>query len=497
MRVPSDVSVDRALGLRGSLHDFVRMAWPLVEHSRPYVDNWHIRAICEHLEAVFDGRIKRLVINIPPGCMKSLTCSVFWPVWCWIRDPSWRFAFASFDESLVGQRDGSKVLDIIRSKWFRDRFGDKISIRGKEPANANFETMQRGMRFATSVGGRMLGRHFHALVIDDPIKPAELTDIKLRQSDEWLKGTTASRMLPGGAVVLMMQRLHERDLAGILEEERGVWSPEHPQGYDFLRLPMRYDPELHCQTSIGFSDPRKVDGELLWPEYKDEDTVAEQERDMGGSESATVSAQLQQRPAPTKGIIFDATKIKTWQVLPETFDFVVDSWDCTFKGTDDSDYVVGQKWGLRGSDMYLLAIRRGKWSFTRTLAEVESLRTDAMLPRALAILVEDKANGTAVIDVLSSRVPGFVAVTPRGGKIVRANAITPLFDAGNVWFPEAAMVPEIRAHLNEVVKFPRGRHDDSVDAMTQALDYLRSKAGHFLAAMDQIQKNGFSWLLGS
>jgi len=507
-RLPSDIAVDRALGLRGSFHDFVQMAWPLVEHARPFSDNWHIRAICEHLEAVFEGRIRRLVINIPPGCMKSLTCSVFWPVWCWLRDPGWRLAFASFDESLVGQRDGSKVLDIIRSKWFRDRFGDKVTIRGKEPANSNFETLQRGLRFATSVGGKMLGRHFHALVIDDPIKPKELTDLKLKEADDWMKGTTASRMLPGGAVVLMMQRLHERDLAGIIEEERGIWSEENPKGWDFLRLPMRYEEELHCRTSIAFEDPRaeEAEGALLWPAYKDEETVSEQERDMGGKESVTVAAQLQQRPAPAKGVIFDKTTFRHYSAadLPAAFDFILDSWDCTFKGTDDSDFVVGQKWGMVGSRCYLLAIRRGRWSFTQTLAKIEELHTltevgvkgvNLVLPKPHAIIVEDKANGPAVINVFSEKVPGFVAINPEGGKIVRANAVTPMYEAENVWHPRAEDAPWIVAHETELLKFPKGKNDDSVDCSTQALNYLRSKAGFFAAAMEVLQKEGASWLL--
>jgi predicted phage terminase large subunit-like protein len=487
--VPSDVRVDRALGLRGSFHDFVQMAWPLVEHARPFVDNWHIRAICEHLEAVFEGRIKRLVINIPPGCMKSLTCSVFWPVWCWLRNPSWRFIYGSFDKDLVGKRDGSKVLEIITSKWFRERFGDKVMIRGKEPAFGDFETTARGFRFATSVGGKLMGRHAHALVIDDPIKPQELTDIALKDAEEWRKSTVSSRLLPGGAVVLMMQRLHENDLAGIADAEGG---------WDFLRLPMRYETELHCATSIGFEDPRKgQEGALLWPDYKDEGEVSQIEKDMGGRAGTTVAAQLQQRPAPARGIIFNKETFEYWTraSLPAEFDFVVDSWDCTFKGTDSSDYVVGQKWGMKAAKFYLLAIRRGRWSFTQTLAEVEALRTDATLPKAHAVLVEDKANGTAVIDVLGQKVPGFVPVNPEGGKIVRANAVTPLFEARNVYHPHPDIHPWIAAHETELLKFPKGKNDDSVDCATQALNYLRSKASHFGAAMDQFMKDGASWLL--
>lgn len=288
--------------------------------------------------------------------------------------------------------------------------------------------------------------------------------------------------------MLMMQRLHENDLAGLAEAEGG---------WDFLRLPMRYEEELHCSTSIGFEDPRPESGEeLLWPAYKDEAEVKQIEKDMGGKDGTTVAAQLQQRPAPAKGIIFNKEKFQYWTkaTLPETFDFVVDSWDCTFKGTDASDYVVGQKWGMKGSKMYLLAIRRGRWSFTQTLAQVEELRVDPELPKAHAILVEDKANGSAVIDMFTSKVPGFVPIEPEGGKIVRANAVTPLFEAGNVHHPHPDIHPWIVAHETELLKFPKGKNDDSVDCATQALNYLRSKAGYFSAAMDVLQKEGATWL---
>jgi predicted phage terminase large subunit-like protein len=294
----------------------------------------------------------------------------------------------------------------------------------------------------------------------------------------------------------MMQRLHENDLAGLAEAE-GMWTPDTPKGWDFLRLPMRYESELHCHTSIGFEDPRKESGEeLLWPSYKDEEEVSQIEKDMGGKDGTTVAAQLQQRPAPAKGVIFDKDTFQhyTLATLPDSFDFVIDSWDCTFKDTDSSDYVVGQKWGMKGSKFFLLALKRGRWSFIKTLSEVESLRTDASYPKAHAVIIEDKANGSAVINVLSQKVSGFVAIQPEGGKVVRANAVTPLFEAKNVFHPHPDLAPWITLHENEMLKFPKGKNDDSVDCATQALNYLQSKATHFAAAMDAVVQGGVPWL---
>ncbi len=491
---PDLISLDREIGLRGTFYDFVKMAWHVVEHERPFVDNWHIGAVAEHLEAVFRGQIKRLSINIPPGCMKSLTTSVLWQPWCWIQDPGWRTILGSFDASLVAKRDGGKVLDIVRGtdakdRWFRDRWGDRVSIKGKDPSAGEFYTTKGGMRFATSVGGRVVGRHGNAIVIDDPIKPQGITDLSLSESVRWKQETISSRLLPGGAVVLIMQRLHERDLAGHAEEEGG---------WDFLRLPMRFEEGERCTTSIGFADPRHADGELLWPTYKTETDVAEQEKDMGGKDSATVAAQLQQRPAPAKGLIFQ----KDWfqyhgrdMPTPVRFDFVVDSWDCTFKDTESSDFVVGQRWGMVGPNLYLLARWRGRWSFSRTLLEIASSRSAPGLPKPHATLVEDKANGTAVLDVLRKKISGFVAVNPLGGKVARANAVTPLYESKNVWHPHVSIAPWIEDHEGELLKFPKGKNDDSVDSETQALAYLSEKASKFRAAMDRLEEEGIdAWL---
>lgn len=478
------IEYERELGTRGSLHDFVQMAWPLVEPAREFVDGWHIGAMCEHLEAVTDEEIKRLLINIPPGCMKSLTCSVLWPAWNWIRQPGWRGIFASFDQSLVGKRDGGKVLEIVLSPWYQDRWGDRVSILGAEPSAGDFETTARGFRFATSVGGRLMGRHGNALVVDDPIKPQDVSELTLSEAQRWRKETVASRLLPGGAVVIMMQRVHEKDPAGCAEEEGG---------YEVLKLPMRFVSDMKCHTKLGFTDPRTEEGELLFPQYKDEEEVQQIEKDMGGAQSATVSAQLQQSPAPAKGLLFQKDHFQYYKELPKKFDFVVDSWDCTFKSAETSDFVCGQRWGRVGSAYYLLARVHGRMGFAATCAAIRTLQARTDLPKPHAVLIEDKANGSAVIETLQKEISGIVVVNPEGGKETRAQAITPLYEARNVWHPDKSIAPWIEAHEAELLKFPKGKHDDSVDAETQALTYLRQKASAFAAAMNAVIKSGFSF----
>lgn len=491
--LPSNVAIDREIGLRGNFYDFVVMSWHCVEHGRAFVPNWHIKAICEHMEAVYRGQIKRLVINVPPGSGKSLITSVLWPVWCWIQDPGWRFIFGSFDESLVGRRDGGKVLDLLKGRWFQERWGTRVQVKGKDPSLSEFYTTQAGMRFATSVGGKVLGRHGHVFGVDDPTKPQTMTDATLADSRRWKQETASSRLLPGGAYVLIMQRLHSNDLAGAAEEENEALDGTK---YDFLRLPMRYEAETHCHTSIGFVDPRNVEGELLWPAYKDESEVCQQERDMGGKDSATVAAQLQQRPAPAKGLIFQRDWFQHYAELPARFDFVLDSWDCAFKDTDGADFVAGQRWGVLGSAMYLFPFRcKERLSFSKTLAAIRGFHARTGFSTPNATLIEEKANGAAVLNVLGKQIPGLVAVIPEGGKISRANAITSLYEARNIWHPDRSIAPWIDDHETSLLKFPKGKNDDDVDAETQALGYLYSRATRFAAAMDRLAKEGFDGVI--
>lgn len=461
------IKVQREIGLRGTFYDFVKMAWHLVEPGRPFKDNWHIRVLCDHLEKVFRGDIRRLVINVPPGCMKSLLVSVFWPAWCWIRDPSFRWIFASFDGSLTA-RDAKKTMTIVTSPWFRDRWGFLVD---EDAAVSDHSTTGAGFRFSTSIKGKLTGRHCDCAVIDDPIKPLELSLAEIETVKEWWTGSLPSRFadLPTARIVIIMQRLHCDDLTGIVENE---------PGWTFLNLPMRYDPE-----AANDNDPRREEGELLWSERFPKDEVDRLEVVMGRRNFAT---QYQQRPTPDGGIIFDRAWFKHYEVSPARFDKIVQSWDCTFKDTKSSDFVCGQVWGRKGGEFYLLDQVHARMSFTTTCEEIKKMRRK--WPRATTILIEDKANGSAVIDVLKKSIPGILAVNPNGGKEARANAVSSFFEAGNVYHPNPEKVSWVDKHRDELALFPASKNDDTVDACTQALTYLYARANRYREAMAKVQK---------
>jgi predicted phage terminase large subunit-like protein len=471
------VSLDRTVGLVDGLHAFVRMAWHQVEPG-PFKDNWHIGAVCEHLEAVHRGEIRRLVINIPPGCMKSLTTCVFWPVWSWIQDPKLRWIFTSYDGRLTGKRDGGRCLQLVQSSWFRQRWGHLFTVPAKEAAAGDFATSAGGFRYGTSFEGGITGRHAHRVVIDDPIKPGNLTKVALDNCEDLWKTTLRSRILPedeGGAAVLIMQRLHERDLAGIFEKEGG---------WDFLRLPMRFESSRPCSTSIGFKDPREDDGELLFPSRFSDTEVSARAREMGPIGAA---AQEQQRPTPEGGAIFQRAWFKRYAAAPARFEMLLQSWDMAFKGEKDSDFVCGQVWGVLGGEYYLLDRIHERLDFPGTVAAVEAMCRK--WPRAGVKLVEAKANGPAVVSHLKKKISGFVEIEPEGGKIARANGVAPYYEAGNVLHPLPEHAPWIDDHEAELLAFPKGAHDDSVDASTQALAWVVMRASQLAAAMSAIDKD--------
>lgn len=454
--------VDRDIGLRGRFRDFVEVAWPHVDPS-PFVDGWHIGVISEALEAVQAGQLRKLVINIPPGCMKSLLVCVLWPVWCWVRDPTDSFLASSFDAGLT-RRDAGKSLALVQSEWFRRRWGDRVSC-APEAAAGDYANSAGGWRFATSTGGKATGRHPRRRIIDDPTKPQTVSEATLQDAEHYWRNTLASRQQDATKVstVLVMQRLAVGDLAGIFEAEGG---------WEILRLPMRYEPERAYSK-----DPRTQAGELLWPARFPEAETRELERNLG---SRVAAAQLQQRPFPEGGTIIKREWIRWYNPkdVPR-FSTKIQTWDLTFKDTKKADHVAGQVWGVDEANFYLIDGILERLDFVATCGAI--LGMSAEHPDAIGILVEDKANGPAVMSMLEDKVSGLVPVEPLGGKGARLNAVAPLFEAGNVWLPIGHPVAELLAlHLQA---FPNGDVDDDVDACTQVLNHLHGQVLDYEAAM--------------
>ena len=475
------VAADRSIG-RESFRNFVQMAWHILEPAVPFVTNWHIDAMCEHAQAVSEGRLRKLIVNVPPGSTKSMIWSVFWPVWDWIREPANRFLTASYAD-VLSLRDALKSRRLMTSQWFQDRWGERIVLTGDQNAKSRYENSATGYRIATHVGGAT-GERAGRRLLDDPHNIEDMeSDIVREGVIEWVRTVWSEREAdPRTSVdVVVMQRLHERDVCGFLLEEIG--------GYDHLMLPMRFEPSRRCVTSIGFRDPRTQEDEVLWPLRWPIEIVKDKEKRLG---PYGASGQLQQRPSPAEGGIFKRHWWKYWQYpgqslppvmvkqpdgtyqpvapvdLPYVFDEQVQSWDMTFKDLDQNDYVVGHQYGLKGPDNYLVDEVRDHMDFTTTVSAMETFNAKHPLPSSK--LIEDKANGPAVISVVRKKIPGVIAWPVKGDKMARASAYSYLPHAGNCYLPHPQLAPWVNGFIDELANFPNATHDDRVDTWSQAMD---------------------------
>lgn len=454
----------RAERSRRSLRTFIEAAWPLVEPT-PFVPGWHIDAVVDHLEAVTRGQIRNLLITIPPRHTKSTTVGVMWPSWEWIDHPERRWLFAAYAESLA-IRDNVRSRRLIQSAWYQGNWGNRFQFAGDQNEKRKVETDHGGHRIAVGTGGSATGEGGDRLVIDDPHNIADIESAVTRKGVlDWFDTVWSTRANDPKATarVVIMQRSHCDDLAGHVLEQGG---------WEHLCIPAEFEGDSR-KTVIGWTDPRTVEGELVWPERFGPPEIAEAKRTLG---SFGYAGQYQQWPVPTTGGVWKKLWFRFYRRadLPTKFDMVVASWDCTFKDLKTSDFVCGQLWGRRGADCFLLDQVHGRLDFPATLQAIRSL--NARSRHAVnAVLVEDKANGSAVLAVLKREIPGMIAINPEGGKESRAAAVAPLIEAGNVLLPMPDEQPWVDEALLEFVTFPAAKHDDRVDAASQALNWLQSK----------------------
>lgn len=451
---------------RRSLAEFVDQSWEVIEPSTPLIWNWHLDAICEHVQALLTGKIEKnnLVINVPPGSMKSRIVSVCAPAWMWTWKPTWRAIFASASGT-VAMRDAMFCRALVDSRWYRDTFKPKWGFKYDQRGREIYYNTAGGYRRATTTGARITGERADATFIDDPLDASEANSEAARlNSIEWHDQAFSNRLnsLITGTRCLIMQRLHDQDLSGHVLAT-GQW--EH------LEIPQEFEPSRRKTTSIGWTDPRTDEGALMFALRFPEKVLVGERTRLG---TRGYNGQHQQRPVPLEGGIIKRAWLKYYagDPLTMTFDQVIQSWDFTFKDTNDSDYVVGQVWGRIGAMFYLLDQVRDKMAFPASIASIRAL--SAKWPKAYLKLVEDKANGPAVISTLRQEIHGLVAFEPLGTKDARAHSVSPTFESGNVLLPQSA--PWLSDWVEEIVGFSgEGStvHDDQVDAMTAALNRLR------------------------
>lgn len=472
MQPIESVQLDRELVRRFGFAQFVKVAWHQVD---PHTLVWerHMEEVCKHLEAVVHGDIRKLIINIPPGMSKSILCNVLLPCWAFTVYPSLRLGFLGASEKL-NNRDARKCRMLLESKWYQERWS--LSMLGDANRIEYFENEKGGFRGCWTMKQQVTGFHFDIATIDDPHKAQAFAPGKSMKDAEdaadFLDSTLPTRFddVKGGRIIIIMQRLHEADLAGHALES-GQW--EH------LCLPMEYDPERACRTELG-GDWRTVDGELLAPQRFPAKRVADLK---AGFPSARVaSAQLQQNPIPADGTIFRSEYLDNlWHTEEQAAGLLYLSLDATFKETDTADFVVSSVWSRNSDGYYLRDLIRFRGDFVKTIERLGSQVTKwGGANMFTGLIIEDKANGSAIISALRKAGIGKVIEWNPGrvSKEERAFAVTPLMENNQVFFP--ANKPGWWAnYIHELLSFPAGKHDDCVDSTTQALLYMSMIATNF------------------
>ncbi len=444
---------------RRSLLDFTLYTFP------EYQVNWHHEILCKYLDKFVRGDIKRLMVFMPPRHGKSELVSRRLPAYILGKNPNTSVIATSYTADLASMmnRDVQRIIDTPEyAEVFPNTtlYGKNVrAIAGSSYLRNSdiFEIVgHKGYYKSAGVGGAITGMGCDCGIIDDPIKNrAEAESPTYRNALwNWYVSTFYTRLEKDAKILVTLTRWHEDDLAGRLLE--AMDTEGDADQWTILNFPA---------VSEGDEEERQP-GEALWPGKYPESELKKIKANLGSYEW---TAMYQQQPSSPEGMLLKREWWKYYSQRPDKFDDIIQSWDCTFKDTDGTDYVVGQVWGRIGAEKYLLDQVRARMDLPRTMQAIRNLTSK--WPDARAKFIEDKANGPAVIQMLKKEVSGLIPVNPEGGKMVRAQAVSPDIEAGNVHLPNLA--PWVNDFVEECAAFPNGKHDDQVDAMTQALNKLR------------------------
>ena len=412
----------------------------------------HTRLVCDALQRIEEGKLKRLMIFMPPGHGKSMSTTETFPSFFIGKDPKRRVIQASYGDDLATDF-GGRNLDKV-NKFGKALFN--IEVNKTQTAKSYWGVKgKRGHMISCGIKSGITGKRADLLLIDDPVKNDEEASSQTIRDKSWneYEKTLNSRLLPDSAVILIMTRWNIGDIAGRILKQiaDGIELYE----WEVINLP--------CEAEEGDLLGREV-GEPLWPEYGfNTEWIRKEKRKASKS---TWASLYQQRPFIEGGNKIDIAKFKFYSKLP-VFEQTLQSWDMAFKDKKDSDFVVGQVWGQVENKLYLIDQVRGRMNFENTAKAFINLTNK--YPSAGIKLIEDKANGPAIISSLRYKIGGITPINPRGSKVARAEAITPLINAGLVYLPNSDIAPWIISFVNECEVFPEGDNDDQVDSMTQAI----------------------------
>ena len=517
--------LDRA-DCEDSLYKFLKNSWKYIDSSE-FTEGWPIEAVAEHLQAVADGEIKRLIVNIPPRCAKSSLTSVAFPAWVWLQPPQWnsptsgagvQFLHASYAQQL-SLRDSVKCRRLIESPWYQRLWSDRFKLTGDQNTKTRFDNDRSGSRLSTSVGSALTGEGGNIIVVDDPNAAQEaFSEATIHSTIEWWDSALSTRLNDPktGAFIVIQQRLGEEDLTGhIMSKDVGDWT--------HLCLPMRYEWERHTYTGIGWNDPRGLDDEgeplvkvtsngdrvpvnpsahgelvkreglLLWPERFGEEEVKGLERRLGPWATA---GQLQQRPEPKGGGIIKSEWWQSWENshYPD-MDMIIASLDTAYTSKTENDPSALTIWGVFSGDVVAQNLKTVGEETDRVFSEshprvmlmsawegryelhelVEKVAVSCRKMKVDKLLIENKAAGHSVAQEIK-RLYGHenFAVQlydPKGqDKLARLYSVQHIFAEKMIYAPRRQWADTV---IQQVGQFPKGKHDDLVDTVSMALRHMR------------------------
>lgn len=484
---------------RESFYEFFKQAWPTIAPGYQYVDGWHIGALAEHLEAVWKGQIRNLLINAPPRTLKTLIVDVAFPAWTWLNEPTLKFIYGSYSYAIA--EDASiQCRALLRSRWFRARWGDEISLSPERDTKEYFANTQGGERIISSVDGTLTGRGGDILIGNDLNRVGDehkSSDADLSSASHFWNTVIPTRLNDPktGRKIVVQQRTHERDISGeIIDRD--------PDGKEWVKLilPLEFESERRCVTvplpstkGKPWRDPRKKEGESLIPGRMGPPEIASLKKALGSQYA--ISGQLQQRPSPSEGGIIKKAWFQWWkQSEPPKCEYVVLSVDTALSKNDMNAFSAATAWGVFKDDdgmsnVILLMRWRERVEYPELRERMKRLSKNYLNTRDLKlvgpapeakppdlILIEAKANGLSLIQDLRR---ANIMATPfnpdkLGDKTNRVRLVTPILEGGRVWMPAAGpKFTTLRPYADEFVEaaamFPNAKSRDLVDTMTQAL----------------------------
>lgn len=447
------------------LFDFFQKSWAVLEPGRKLHSNWHQELICEYLEAVHIGQIKRLLINIAPRHLKSTIVSMCFPCWEWIESPWLRYLCLSYSGRLA-TKHSLKRRSLVQSLWYQSNY--PLQLMKDHNLKTEFANGNLGQMYSSGLGGTVMGEGGDRIIVDDPHDPEAAESVTQRESTlEAFNEAIGTRLNDptSGAIIIVMQRVHEKDVSGHILSEVG--------GYEHLCLPTECEEPTTLYFPLSHRSITRQPGEFLHPERFNKDKAEEAKKILG---SYGYAGRHQQRPVPREGGMVKLEWFRRYVEPPSDFIRIIQSWDTASKAKDINCPWVGGTWGERpNGHLYLLHVLRRRMEYPEgkktVIALAEEWEPDV-------VLIEDKSTGQSLIPELreikiNGRSIRVIAIEPEGDKVTRMSVQTVAIESGHVFLPQsAAWLPDYEI---EIGTFPLSANNDQVDMTSQLLKWARGK----------------------